>query len=281
MDFQNLYLIGEIGINHNGDMQIAKDLMCAVRATGWHCAKFQKRDPETCVPRDQWSKIRSTPWGEMTYIDYKKRIEFSEEQYGELKSFAGHIGIDWSASVWDLKSLDVILGLRPKFLKIPSAMLCEHVLLAESAKSGLPIIASTGMSTLEEVDAAVDVLLKSTTADKVCIMHTNSSYPTPKHELNLSLIPFLRDRYKLPVGYSGHEQDLEPSVAAALLGAKVIERHITLSHDMWGTDQKASLEVHAMSMLKKRIDSIEQIMGTPNKIVTPSEVTVREKLRGY
>lgn len=281
MNFNKLYLIGEIGINHNGDMRVAKDLMCAVRSTGWSCAKFQKRSPEICVPKEQWGIMRSTPWGEMSYIDYKKKIEFTYDQYSEIARFSEAIGIDWSASVWDMNSLKEIFSLQPKFIKIPSAMMTNSDLLKESLCSGLPVIVSTGMSTLAEVDAAVEIIEKHGNESKVCLMHTNSSYPTPTEELNLSLIPFLRERYGIPVGYSGHESDIEPTVIAVSLGATVIERHITLSHEMWGTDQKSSLEVHAMNMLRKRVEKIPTMLGRPLKKVTESEISVRKKLRGY
>ncbi len=158
-------------------------------------------------------------------------------------------------------------------------MMTNESLVVESAKSGMPIIMSTGMSTLEEVDNAVNNVLKYT--DNLVLMHTNSSYPTPKEELNLSLIPFLKNRYGCTIGYSGHEQDLEPTVVAAVLGAKVIERHITLSHDLWGTDQKSSLEIIAMDMLYKRIKDIDMMMGSDKKEVTASEISIRKKLRGH
>ncbi len=281
VDFKNLekpYFIGEIGINHNGSLQITKKLIDAVSACNWDCAKFQKRDPDICVPEHQKSKLRSTPWGEMTYIEYKHRVEFGKKQYDYINDYCAEKPIDWSASVWDLNSLDFLLQYNLPYIKIPSAMITNSELLEESAKSGVPIIMSTGMSSLQEVDSAVELVTKHT--DNFVLMHTNSSYPTPRSELNLSLIPFLQERYKCTVGYSGHEDDLEPTVIAAVLGAKVIERHITLSHEMWGTDQKSSLEVVGMDKLYKRIKDIDQILGTPDKQVTKSEVDIRKKLRG-
>lgn len=277
-DLKTPYLIGEIGINHNGDMSIAKKLIDAVNACDWHCAKFQKRNPDVCVPEAQKNVMRKTPWGEMTYLDYKKKIEFESAEYAQIDDYCRAKPIDWTASVWDLDSLNFLLKYDVPFIKIPSAMLTNHELLKECAKTRKSLIFSTGMSTEEEVDEAVNIIVSY--HDNVVIMHTNSSYPTPVEELNLRLIPYLQKRYGLVVGYSGHEIDLEPTVLAVSLGAKVVERHITLSHDLWGTDQKASLEVHAMSMLQKRIKNVNLMLGNGKKEVTQSEFPIREKLRG-
>jgi len=273
------YLIGEIGINHNGDMKIAKKLIDAVNSCGWQCAKFQKRTPDKCVPEHQKNVLRKTPWGEIRYIDYKKKIEFEKKEYDIIEGYCKAKPLSWSASVWDLQSLTFLLNYDIPFIKIPSAMITDSILVTESAKSGKPVIISTGMSTLEEVDKAINNLMKYT--DNFVIMHTDSSYPTPIDELNISLIPFYKERYNCTIGYSGHEYDLEPTVMAVVLGAQVVERHITLSQDAWGTDQKSSLTVHAMSILRKRIKDIKQIIGKPEKIVTESEKSIRKKLRGY
>ena len=281
VDFKKLkkpYFIGEIGINHNGDMQVTKKLIDAVSACSWDCAKFQKRNPDKCVPEHQKNILRETPWGKIKYIDYKHKVEFEKEQYDYINKYCAEKPVDWSASVWDFDSLEFLLQYDLPFLKIPSAMMTHSELVAETAKTGKAVIMSTGMSSLEEVDDAVNNLLKTT--DNFVIMHTNSSYPTPKEEINLNLIPFLKDRYDCVVGYSGHEEDLEPTVIAAALGAMVIERHITLSHDMWGTDQKSSLEILAMDMLYKRVQDVGAIMGDTTKVVTESEVSIRKKLRG-
>ncbi len=281
VDFKKLkkpYFIGEIGINHNGDMQIAKKLIDAVNACGWDCAKFQKRNPDICVPEHQKNILRQTPWGEMTYIDYKHKIEFEKEQYDFVDDYCQQKPVDWSASVWDFDSLEFLMQYDLPFIKIPSAMMTNSELVIETAKTGKPVIMSTGMSSLEEVDSAVNNVLSIT--DDIVLMHTNSSYPTPKNEINLNLIPFLKNRYGCVIGYSGHEEDLEPTVIAVALGATVIERHITLSHDMWGTDQKSSLEVLAMDMLRKRVNDVNLIMGSAEKIVTESEISIRHKLRG-
>lgn len=271
------YFIGEIGINHNGDLQIAKKLIDAVFACNWNCVKFQKRNPDTCIPDKQKSVIRETPWGKMRYIDYKKRIEFGTDEFNYIDGYCSEKPLDWTASVWDLDSLNFLLNYETPFIKIPSAMLTNLPLLKESAKADIPLIVSTGMSTFNEIDVAVDLITKY--GEKPILMHTNSSYPTPQNELHLNLIPVLRDRYDCIIGYSGHEYDLEPTVIAVALGAQVIERHITLSHDMWGTDQKSSLEVHAMDMLKKRTESINEMLGSTRKVITPSEIPILEKLR--
>jgi len=282
VNFNNLqdpYFIGEIGINHNGDIQIAKKLIDAVNACGWNCAKFQKRNPDICVPEHQKNKTRETPWGTMTYIDYKHKIEFDKKEYDIINQYCLEKPTDWTASVWDIDSLNFLLQYDVPFLKIPSALITDIELVAECSKSKKPIIMSTGMSTINEVDKAVETILKY--GEKPVIMHTNSSYPTPRKELNLQLITTFKERYDCVIGYSGHEEDLEPTVVAVVLGAKVIERHITLSHNMWGTDQKASLEVHAMSMLRKRCEDIDIMLGSSDKKVTESEIPIRKKLRKF
>ncbi len=274
----NPYFIGEIGINHNGDIQIAKKLLDAVHACEWDCGKFQKRNPDISVPKKQKSIKRDTPWGKMTYIDYKHKIEFGNKDYDLIDQYCREKPLEWTMSVWDIDSLEFSLQYDLPFLKIPSAMLTNTELLKAASQSGAAILMSTGMSTLKEIDLAVNVLEKNTKS--YALMHCNSSYPAKHEDLNLNVIPMLRDRYDCIIGYSGHEYDLEPTVLAVSLGAMIIERHITLSHNMWGTDQKASLEVNAMSLLKKRIADIHKILGSKNKKVTDSEIPIREKLRG-
>ena len=272
------YFIGEIGINHNGDLNVAKKLIDAVSACSWDCAKFQKRNPDVCVPDHQKSVMRQTPWGNMTYLDYKYRVEFEKKEYDYISRYCSEKPIDWSASVWDLDSLQFLMQYDMPFIKIPSAMTTNKDLVCETAKSNIPVIMSTGMCELSEVDEAVNNVLKHNS--NLILMHTNSSYPTPKDEINLNLIPFLKNRYGCEIGYSGHEEDLEPTVIAVALGATVIERHITLSHEMWGTDQKSSLEIMAMDMLKKRVKDVGKILGSSEKVVTKSEIPIRKKLRG-
>ena len=222
--------------------------------------------------------IRDTPWGRMTYLEYKYRVEFNKSQYDEINRYSKEKPLDWTASVWDLDSLKILMEYDVPFIKIPSALITNYELVKQSAKTGKQIIMSTGMSTLEEIDNTFNLICKY--GNTPVVMHTNSSYPTPRKELNLNLIPFYKDRYKCTIGYSGHEPDLEPTVIAVSLGAQVIERHITLSHDMWGTDQKASLEVIGMDKLRKRCIDIEDMLGSNIKTVTESELPIRKKLRG-
>lgn len=280
IDFGKLkapYLVGELGINHNGDLQIAKKLIDAVFSCNWHCAKFQKRNPDVCVPEKQKNVMRDTPWGKITYLEYKRKVEFGKEEYDYIDKYCSEKPVDWTASVWDMDSLNFILQYEVPFIKIPSAMLVNTELLIEAAKSKKTLIVSTGMSTLKEVDKAMKIIEKY--GAMPVIMHTNSSYPTPTDELNLRLIPFLRKRYGCVIGYSGHETSLEPTVVAVALGAVVVERHITLSHEMWGTDHKSSLIVLAMDMLARRIKDINVMLGSEEKIVTKSEIPIRERLR--
>ena len=273
------YLIAEIGINHNGDIQIAKKLIDAANATGWNAVKFQKREPDISVPEAQKSVLRDTPWGRITYLEYKKKIEFGREQYDYIDTYCKEKPIAWSASPWDMPSLSFLLEYDIPFIKIASASITDLELLKKSAKSGKVVIMSTGMSTLEEIDRAVDVLETNGNGDYI-LMHTNSAYPAKDEELNLKMIETLRDRYDCLVGYSGHEQNLEGSVIACALGARVVERHITLDHNMWGTDQAASLTVHAMDMLRRRIEVVFKTLGNGEKELSESELEVRKKLRG-
>ena len=273
------YLIAEIGINHNGDLQIAKRLMDAAFACRWNAVKFQKRVPEIAVPEAQKSVMRDTPWGRMTYLDYKKRVEFEKAEYDYIDRYSREKPIDWTASPWDMESLEFLLRYDLPFIKIASATITNEALMTEAAKSGKPIVMSTGMSTVEEIDRAVELLEKHGQGNYI-LMHTNSTYPTDPEDINLNMIPALRRRYGCLVGYSGHEQDLEPTVAAVVIGAVMVERHVTLSHSMWGTDQAASLEVPAMGLLAGRIRDVRAFMGSGEKILSEKELAVRRKLRG-
>ena len=280
MNFQNLktpYFIAEIGINHNGDMNIAKRLIDASFGIGWDCVKFQKRNPDVCVPEYQKGVMRETPWGKMTYLEYKYRVEFEKKDYDFINDYCGQKPIQWSASVWDLDSLEFLLDYEIPFIKIPSAMLTDNELLKKSAETKKQLIISTGMSTLEEVDNAVNIVMKF--GIPPVILHSNSCYPAPIKDLNLRVIPFFIDRYDCTIGYSGHEHSLEPTVAAVILGAKVIERHVTIDHDLWGTDQKSSLTILAMDTLYRRVKDVELYLGKPEKIVTDGELAIRKKLR--
>lgn len=279
LDPQKVTLISEIGINHNGDLQIAKRLIDASFACGWDCVKFQKRTPDLCVPEKQKSIMRQTPWGLVSYLDYKKKLEFSEREYRYIDAYCKTKPIPWTASIWDLPSLDFICKFDVPFLKLPSALITNLELVIEAARTQIQIVISTGMSTLQQIDDAVNHILMHSDKKPV-IMHCNSEYPCPHKNLNLKMIPVLRKRYDCIIGYSGHEQDLEPTVVAVVLGAKVIERHITIDHEMFGTDQGSSLSITAMDMLKGRITAINDMLGDGIKKVTEGEKKILEKLRG-
>jgi N-acetylneuraminate synthase len=280
-DLNNLhqpYLIADIGINHNADMAIVRKLIDAANACSWDCVKFQKRSPDHCVPEKQKNVAKDTPWGRMTYLEYKHKLEFGSEEYDYIDKYCKEKPISWTASVWDLASLEFLIQYEVPFIKIPSAKIINLDLLKAAALTRKHIILSTGMSTLEEIDVAVDLLKKYSTG--FALMHTNSSYPAKNEELNLNCIKTLQQRYQCPIGYSGHEYALDPTVYAAVLGVKIIERHITLDHSMWGTDQKASLEPTGMYLLRNRIKDVEQILGNGLKCITESETIMKDKLRG-
>ena len=273
------YVIAEIGINHNGSMQIAKKLIDVAAFAGCDAVKFQKRNPEVCVPDHQKNQKKDTPWGEMTYLEYKHRMEFNKEQYDEIDKYCKEKSISWSASPWDTDSLNFLCEYDIPFIKIPSAMLTNYPLLKASADTGKKIILSTGMSTIEEIDQAI-FLLKQQSKD-YAILHCNSSYPADLKDLNLECIRTLKKRYGGEVGYSGHEFRLGTSVAAVYLGATIIERHITLDRSMWGSDHLSSVEPQGLVKLVKGIRELEVARGTGEIGITESEKEPRKKLRGY
>ena len=264
--------------NHNADLQIAKRLIDAAFACGWDCVKFQKRNPDKCVPEAQKNIKRQTPWGEMTYLEYKRKIEFEKHEYDYIDQYCKQKPIHSTASVWDLDSLKFILDYDVPFIKIPSAKITNYELITEIARSGKPVVMSTGMSMIPEIDEAA-AILEQYSVDYI-LMHTNSAYPSPPGDINLKAIATLKERYGCIVGYSGHEYGLDPSVLSVAYGADIIERHITLDHTMWGTDQAASLEIHAMDMLCKRIRAAMVCLGDGIKRVAESEKPIKEKLRG-
>jgi N-acetylneuraminate synthase len=274
----DVFVIAEIGINHNGDIEIAKKLIDGAALAGADAVKFQKRVPALCVPDDQKDKPRETPWGTMSYLEYKERIEFGRGEYDEIDAHCKSRGIAWFGSAWDLESLAFLQSYDLKYDKICSAMLTNVELLEAVAAQRKYTYVSTGMSTLEEVDAAVRIFQKHDCP--ICVMHCNSSYPARSEELNLNVIRTLRDRYGCDVGYSGHEFGLTPTYIAIVLGATAVERHITLNRTMWGTDQMASVEVPAFFKLVRQIRSIETMIGDGVKSVTASELPIRAKLRG-
>jgi len=274
------YIIAEIGINHNGDLETAKRLIDVAVMSGCDAVKFQKRNPDVCVPEHQKDVIRETPWGTMTYINYKYRMEFGEAEYDEIDDYCADKGIEWSASPWDLDSLEFLMDYDIPWIKIPSAMLTNHILLKKAAQTGKKIILSTGMSSEEEVDTAAG-MLDTYASGGYALLHCNSSYPAKLEELNLATICTLADKYpNAQVGYSGHEFRIGTTVATVYLGAQVLERHITLDRTMWGSDHLASVEPQGLIKLVKGVRELEIALGAGEIEVTPSEVAPRKKLRG-
>lgn len=270
-----VYIIAEIGINHNGDIEIAKQLMDVAVETGCDAVKFQKRTPEICVPEEQKSIPRETPWGSMTYFEYKKRIEFEQKEFEQIDAYAKKIGIDWFASPWDVPSVDFLEGFDVPCQKIASACLTDSELLTAINKTNTTTILSTGMSSMQEIDKAVSLLNDVPLA----IAQATSTYPAEALELNLRAIQTFSEKYKVPVGYSGHERGLQVTIAAVALGATFVERHITLDRSMWGTDHSASLEPDGLKKLVRDIRIVELALGDGKKKVYDSEIPIRAKLR--
>lgn len=270
------YVIAEIGINHNGDLDIAKKIIDAAVHAGADAVKFQKRTPEVCTPPDQQKQMRETPWGYITYLDYRYKVEFNEEQYREIDRYCKEKGIDWMVSVWDEPSVDFMEKFETPAYKVPSASLTDHTLLKYVRQTGKPVIISTGMSTMEQIHKGVNAVGE----DNLIIMHCTSTYPCEPEELNLKMIETLRKEFpKNPIGYSGHEVGLVPSAVAVALGACSVERHITLDRAMWGSDQAASVEPGGFERLVKYIRVTEAGLGDGVKKVYESEKGSMKKLR--
>lgn len=272
---QPVYITAEIGINHNGDLEIAKRLIDVAVLAGCDAVKFQKRTPELCVPPEQRNLIRETPWGQMTYLDYRYRVEFGEAEYRAIDQYCQERNIVWFASCWDMPSVDFIEQFSPPCYKIASASMTDDELVAYKNATGRPIILSTGMSTMEEIHHAVGLVDR----ERLLLCHTTSTYPCPPQELNLRMIQTLSQDFARPVGYSGHEVGLQTTLAAVTLGACFIERHITLDRAMWGSDQAASVEPHGFTRLVRDIRVIEQALGDGKKQVYASEIPIKQKLR--
>jgi N-acetylneuraminate synthase len=269
------FIVAEIGINHNGSLDIAKLMIDSAVDSGVDAVKFQKRTPELCVHPEQRDQMRETPWGYIPYIDYRHKVELDEDDYREIDRHCKGKGILWFASVWDEPSVDFLETFDPPCYKLPSAALTDHDLLRHVVSKGKPIILSTGMSTKDQIGAAVDVL----GTDNLLITHATSSYPCDPNELNLKMIGTLREQFPCPVGYSGHEVGLVTSVVAVAMGACLIERHFTLDRAMWGTDQAASVEPGGFRRLVKYIRVTEQALGDGIKKVYESEKPSLFKLR--
>ena len=272
---QPIYFVAEIGINHNGDLALAKQLIDVAVDAGCNAVKFQKRTPKLCVPKDQWDRVRETPWGTMSYIDYKERIEFVEEEFAAIDTHCKEAGIDWFASPWDEPSVDFLEQFNTVAHKVASASLTDDALLQKLMATKKPLFVSTGMSTDDEINAAMDTLQGA----PVILAHCTSTYPCPPEQVNLRMMDTLAARFDFPVGYSGHEKGLQVSLAAAARGATWIERHITLDRTMWGTDHAVSLEPGGLQRLLRDIRIIETALGTGEKAVYPEEEGFRAKLR--
>jgi len=272
------YVIAEIGINHNGEVQRAKALIDVAVAAGCDAVKFQARTPELCVPRDQWDRQRELPDGRtVSYIDYKRWLEFGDSQWSEVIDYCAARDMTWFASCWDDQALGRMLELDIPALKVASASLADDTLMRLHAGAGKPILLSTGMSTLEEIDRAVSVLRPANIA---AILQSTSAYPVNHEDIHLHVMQALGARYGLPYGYSGHERGLAPTVAAVAMGACVVERHICLDRTDWGTDQAAALEPPGIYRLVRDIRAIEAAKGSAEKRVLACELAARAKLRG-
>jgi N-acetylneuraminate synthase len=271
---QPCYMVAEIGINHNGDVEVAKKLVGLASASGCNAVKFQKRTIDIVYSPEELARPRESPFGD-TNGDLKRGLEFGLEQYREIDRYCRDVKMPWFASCWDEPSVDFIDRFNPPCYKIASASLTDHQLLRHTRAKGRPIILSTGMSTLEQIDQAVEILGRK----DLILLQATSTYPAEYQELNLRAIPFLQQRYNVPVGFSGHETGLASSLAAVAMGACVLERHITLDRAMWGSDQAASLGPSGITRLMRDVRMVEQSLGDGVKRVMPREEPIIKKLR--
>jgi N-acetylneuraminate synthase len=271
-----VYITGEIGINHNGELSNAFALIDQAAAAGCDAVKFQKRTPEICTPRDQWDIERDTPWGRMTYIDYRHRVEFGEDDYRQIDAHAHARGIAWFASPWDVEAVDFLEQFDVPAHKVASASLTDDELLRRLRATGRTVILSTGMSTPKQIRHAVEVL----GSDNIVLCHATSTYPARPAELNLRMIHTLQSEFpNVPIGYSGHETGLQTTLAAVALGAVFVERHITLDRAMWGSDQAASVEPPGLQRLVRDIRIISESLGDGVKKIYEGELAAMKKLR--
>ena len=271
------FLIAEIGINHNGSIKLAKKLINLAKKYNFNVVKFQKRDPDICVPEYQKQQIRNTPWGDMTYLEYKKKIEFGEKEFKIIDKYCKKIKIDWFCSAWDINSLKFLNKFKIKYNKVASAMLTNKELLRAIAREKKFTFISTGMSNINDINYAVSVFKKNKC--NFVLMHCVSTYPCPEADLNLNLIPALKKKFKCKIGYSGHETSVSPSLAAWFLGADYIERHITLDRTMYGTDQAASLSEPGIRDLTSMLSKFPLMLGDGKKIMAIEEKNLIKKFR--
>jgi len=273
-DGNRCYIVAEIGLNHNGSLDLAKKLIDVAIESGCDAVKFQKRTVEVVYSTEELALLRESPFGS-TNGDLKRALEFGEKEYTEIDRYCRKLGIDWMASCWDENSVDFMEQFNPPCYKIASASLTDDQLLQHHRNYERPIILSTGMSTEEQIQHAVGVL----GSDQLILLHCTSTYPAAAEELNLRVIETLKRTFPVPVGYSGHESSFLPTFAAVMMGANVIERHITLDRAMWGSDQAASLEPAAFERLVKYVRELDVIRGDGIKKVYDSELPIIKKLR--
>jgi N-acetylneuraminate synthase len=268
------FIIAEIGINHNGDIKIAKELIAEAKASGCNAVKFQKRTIDIVYTPEELSRPRENPYGP-TNGDLKRGLEFSLEAYQEIDQYCKKLDIIWFASPWDEASVDFLESFNVPYHKVAAASLTDAGLLRKIKATGKPVFLSTGMSEIDEIDKAVKIL----GMDKLILFHCVSLYPAPPDKVNLRAIKTLAERYNVPIGYSGHELDSVISAAAVAMGAVAVERHFTLDRNMWGSDHKASIMPFEMAEMVKNIRLIEQAFGTSEINCLPEEVEVKLKLR--
>ena len=273
-DTHPCFIIAEIGINHNGSLALAKKMIDIAATTGCDAVKFQKRTVDVVYSKEELAKERKSVFGN-TNGDLKRGLEFNAEQYKEIDEYCREKGILWFASCWDEQSVDFIERFNPPCYKIASASLTDDKLLKYTRSKGKPILLSTGMSTLDEIRHAVEILGKN----DLVIYHCTSTYPSNADETNLLAINALKQEFDCPIGYSGHERGVTPSVLAVALGACSVERHITVDRTNWGSDQAASLEIAGLSHLVRDIRQVPELMGDGKKVVYPREIPIIEKLR--
>ncbi len=269
-----VFIIAEIGINHNGSLNTAKKLINIAHLFGCDAVKFQKRTIEKVYSKEELLMPRQSVFGE-TNGDLKRGLEFGYEEYKEIDKYCKELGIYWFASVWDEDSVDFLEKFNVCAHKIPSACITDINLLKHVKKTNKPIFLSTGMSTMDEIDNAVKILGE----DNIVLFHCTSTYPTQNNEINLKVIQTFKDRFSCPIGYSGHEKGIVPSTIAAVMGACAVERHITLDRTMWGSDQAASLEPEGLRKLVRDIRNVKDFMGDGIKRVYDSELPIKKKLR--
>lgn len=277
LKYKKPFLIAEIGINHNGSIKLAKKLIDLAVETGFDAVKFQKRNPDISTPEHQKPKIRNTPWGDITYLDYKKKIEFGLKEFKEIDAYCKKNKIIWFASAWDFDSQRFLKRFKTRYNKVASAMLTNYKLIKEIAKERKLTFISTGMSSMKTIEKSLKIFKKNKC--KFVLMHCVSTYPCPEEKLNLNMIVTLKNKFKCNIGYSGHESTVSPTVLAYSLGAEYIERHITLDRSMWGTDQAASLSKDGMLNLVRILKKAPLIMGNGNKVISYQERKMLKKFK--